>query len=834
MSFPSDLFAPTDSGRFAGLIDRYRSIPGVHDEMLDENGQVRPAWVGFLEELTKRGPGELARRFGSADRYLRESGVFYRVYDDTAGDERPWPLSHVPLIVSSDDWRELSEGLIERAEFLDAVLGDIYGPGQLVANGALPAAAVTGSPEFFRPLVGVKPNTGHLSFYAADIGRGPDGKWWVLDDRTQAPSGAGYALENRLAMVRALPEVYDALNVERLAGFFQGFRAWLSSRSSGGDSNVCVLTPGPLNETYFEHAYLARYLGFLLVEGADLTVRDDEVLIRTVAGLKRANVLWRRVDADFTDPLELNTHSHLGVPGLVGAVRAGSVSLVNALGSGLVEARALLGFMHGMAHRLLGRDLKLAHVATWWCGQHLEREVVLENLDHLVIAPAYGSSVPGILDSGPILASDLSPTVRAMLADEIRARGADFVAQEVVKLSTTPVWSKGQLEPRPFILRVFLSKVEGRWQVMPGGFCRLGDRTDARAVTMQRGGLTADVCVVSDAPVAATSLLPRPEAVAIRRSTGSLPSRAADNLFWLGRYTERAEATLRLLRALGGQFTGAEDLDGDAPRALVGLLTSWGALPEEPLRMTPAFLAASALYRRDLPGSLFSVASAARNAASVIRDRFSPDAWRAVSDLAALFDEPGEAAAREAEAFDRVEQGIRILASFAGYAQENMNQLLGWRFLKIGRRLERGLNTCRFARQFGVSEAASASGLDLMLALADSQITYRSRYVMVASKAPAIDLVLSDEHNPRSVAFQVSRIAEHVNELPGRSAEGLLSRAEKLVARTVTDLRTMDPEAIDEAFIYRIETALMAISDEIAGRYFTHRDRLDIRNEVPS
>ena len=352
-------------GDIEPLLSGYRPLPGIFDEMVDREGRVRAHWQPLLAMLARLGPSEIGRRFAAADRHLRDSGVFYRVYEDASGAERPWPLSHLPLLIDAAEWQALKAGLVQRAELLEAVLADAYGPANLVREGRLPAVVIAGNPEFLRPLVGVAPAGGaHLRFYAVDVGRSPDGHWWVLGDRTQAPSGAGYALENRLALSRAMPEVYRGLKVERLAPFFQAFQAELSTLNRQDDSRVCVLTPGPMNETYFEHAYLARYLGFLLVEGEDLTVREDGVFIRTVSGLKRAEVLVRRLDADFADPLELNARSRLGVPGLVQAVRDGTVVIANALGSGVVEARALLSFLPALAPTVLGSDLMLPNVAT--------------------------------------------------------------------------------------------------------------------------------------------------------------------------------------------------------------------------------------------------------------------------------------------------------------------------------------------------------------------------------------------------------------------------------------------------------------------------------------
>src|SRR5882672_7774443 len=483
--------APLGLEAVAPLVGSYRPLPGVFDEMMDRSGGVRPHWRPFLAMLAGLGPEEINRRFAAADRHVRDSGVFYRVYEDPAGAERPWPLSHIPILIDPTEWRELEAGLVQRARLLEAVLADVYGPARLVREGRLPATVIAGNPEFLRPLVGVTPPGGaYLRFYAVDVGRSADGRWWVLSDRTQAPSGAGYALENRLALSRALPDIYRALAVQRFAPFFRSFQAELSALNRQDDSRVCLLTPGPMNETYFEHAYLARYLGFLLVEGEDLTVREDGVFIRTISGLQRAEVLLRRLDADFADPLELNAASRLGVPGLVQAVRDGKVVIANALGAGLVEARALLAFLPALAPAILGADLAIPNVATWWLGDADTRRAMAGALDHMVIAPAFSDRAAGV--GAGVLGATLDPARRGRVARAIADRGIDYVVQEAVTLSTMPVWRGSGLEPRPFSLRLFLAKGAQGWHVMPGGFVRIADGVDARAVSLQQGGRTAD------------------------------------------------------------------------------------------------------------------------------------------------------------------------------------------------------------------------------------------------------------------------------------------------------------------------------------------------------
>jgi len=826
-----DTAAELQSAGLEQFVANYRPLPGIFDEMMDGDGRVRAHWQPFLAMLAALGAEEINRRFAAADRYLRGSGVFYRVYEDAAGIERPWPLSHVPLIVEPSEWRQLEAGLIQRAELLEAILADAYGLSQLSRDGRLPAALIAGNPKFLRPLVGVAPPGGaHLRFYAVDVGRGADGRWWVLGDRTQAPSGAGYAIENRLALSRAIPDVYRTTRVERVAPFFQTLQAELAALTRQDDAHICLLTPGRMSETYFEHAYLARYLGLLLVEGEDLSVRDDGVFVRTVSGLQRTEVLLRRIDADFADPLELNAASRLGAPGLLQAVRDGKIVIINALGAGLVEARAMLAFLPALAPAVLGSDLAIPNVATWWLGRADMREEMIEDLDRMVIASAFGSPIDGP-SSSEVLGHKLDIAQRQKLILSIRDRGVDYVAQEAVTLSSMPVWRDGRLQPRPFTLRLFLARLGERWQIMPGGFVRIADSADARAVSLQRGAATADAWVLAHGPVAETTLLPTPERIAVQRATGPLPSRAADNLFWVDRYMERAEATLRLVRAMINRAAEADETIAPVIAGIGALLEAWGAVSKETFGAPAVFTARAVLTSSDLTGSLPYLAGAARSAASVIRDRFSPDAWRAINDLATMIATPLAVGPAESAIIERVEAALRIISSLSGLAQENMTQLAGWRFLELGRRIERAVVTDRWVRAF-TQAGAPDGGLEVLLELADSQITYRQRYVMVAARAPVIDLVMLDPNNPRSVAFQLDRIETHLSALPGRSAAGRLSPAQQIAASMATRLRTVEAAAIDEALIIDLEQSLLKLSDAITASYLTNNERSEAGREA--
>ena len=762
--------------------------------MVDAEGNPRPVWKDFLAALENLGPEELSKRFARADRYLRDAGVYYRVYDNLGTKEREWPLAHVPLLIDEAEWTLISKGLMQRADLYETILADIYGDGELVARGLLPPGLIASSPEYLRPMVGAKPAGGHfLHFCAFELGRGPDGNWWVLGDRTQAPSGAGFALENRVATTRALAELYGDMHVHRLAGFFRRFRDALIASVDDPEGRVAILTPGPLNETYYEHAYIARYLGIMLLEGEDLTVANGRLMVRTVSGLRPVSVLWRRLDAAFADPLEFNADSRIGTPGLAEAVRGGAVQVVNALGSGIMETRALLAFLPALCRALTGTDLKLRSIATWWCGQEAERDHVIANLDAMMIGPALSTRLPFEDGERTVLGSSLGPQERAGLVQRLMADGGAFVGQEAVRLSTTPVYVDGALEPRPAALRVYLARTLDGWVVMPGGFARIGRTQDTAAIAMQRGGQAADVWVVSQQNVERETLLPVPSASARWRVPGSLPSRAAENLTWLGRYVERAEDTVRVLRAYHARL--AETGDPDLP------LLEFVRAYMEPLGIE---------MNVGVPTGLISTIDSAVYSASQIRDRFSPDGWLALKDLSKTLHqfagsvEPGDDATRAMTVI------LRKIAGFSGLLHENMYRFTGWRFLEIGRRLERGI---QIAGMLGdvVREDAPDGSLDLMLEIGDSVMTHRRQYPVAATPRTVIDLLALDALNPRSVLFQLARLKQEIEHLPN-PAHPSLSVAAKEVMRLHTELAIREAEDLDAG-------ALFAIAADIAGLY---------------
>jgi uncharacterized circularly permuted ATP-grasp superfamily protein/uncharacterized alpha-E superfamily protein len=830
------------AARDQALLAGYEPHAEAHDEMLGRDGEPRPHWEKLVRGLQDLTPDDMARRWERARRVIRDNGVTYNVYGDPRGMDRPWHLDAVPLLVSAAEWRRLAAGIEQRAELLNLVLADLYGPQRLLRERQLPPELVFAHPGFLRPCHGmVPPERRHLHLYAADLARAPDGRFWVLGDRTQAPSGAGYALENRLALSRSLAELFRDCHVARLAAFFASLRATLARLAPGHRDNprIVLLTPGPYNETYFEHAYLARYLGFGLVEGGDLTVRDGVVYLKTLEGLRPVDVILRRLDDDFCDPLSLRGDSSLGVPGLVQAVRAGTVVVANALGSGLVESPALLAFLPALCRHLLGEEPKLESAATWWCGDPAALTYVEDHLERLVVKPAF----PGT-GMEPVFGERLAAAERGTLLARLRARPHAFVAQEQVMLSTAPTWEDGRLQPRHVTLRTFAVATASGYGVMPGGLTRVADAHDPLVVSMQRGGGSKDVWVLADGPVPAFSLLRPPgESVELSRGGNELPSRVGDGLFWLGRYLARAEGTVRLHRAILRRIASESD-PGASPGlpALLDALTAAVALPE-PL-VPPADVvdgavlerALAELARADEPErALRPTVAAAHRLAAIVRDRITPDTWRVLTELerglAALAAPAGPAIGETLDVLDRL---VLAFAAFGGLATDGMTRTQGWRFTDMGRRLERTLHVVDLLRATLVEPRADeAAALDAVLDVADSSVTYRRRYLGAALAEPVLDLLLVDETNPRGVVFQLGVLEEHVRHLPRAEAAPFRSPEERLAAGALARVRLADverlavvgPDGTRDALgvlLASLADDLPALADVLTSRYLSH------------
>ncbi len=813
----------------------------TYEESSADGVTPRPHWAHLMESLRSIGPDELGNRWARAERRIRENGVTYNIYSDPLGANRPWKIDLVPLLVPAEEWRAIEAGVVQRAQLLSMLLQDLYGPQNLLRQGHFPAALLYANPAFLRPMVNVKvPAHSYLHMLAVDLARSADGRWWVLADRTQAPSGSGYALENRLIVSDLLPELFRTCDVLRLAPFFRAQREALTSLAGREDARIVLLTPGPLNETYFEHSYLAKYLGFTLVEGADLTVRDRCVYLKTIAGLERVDVILRRVDGDFCDPLELRSDSLLGVSGLVDSIVAGNVKVANALGSGLIESAAIMPFLPGLSRHLLGESLKLPSVATWWCGQPHALDWVLNHLDSVVIKPAFPNFA-----REPVFGSELPKAELDKFLSRLQAHPHEYVAQKQVALSTAPVWEHGSLQSRSVVLRTYVVNTGDGWTVFPGGLVRVAE-ANGSVVSMQRGGHSKDAWVLWDSPVEKFSMLRRrDEPVELRRVPRVVPSRVADNTFWLGRYVERAENMARILRSMLPRVRMAEpDHLGSLLRLHACLASRNGKLPK---RKQPTFaelekdlFSLLTDHKRwdSLPATLRQIARVGGN----VRERLSADMMLLINQLRdAMQSEPG------GQLWDlsaKLTSCLELLSAFSGMERENINRGSGWLFMSIGRRLERAVYLTREMREITKPLAPENwSYLECLLEVADSTMTYRARYFTTLQPVAVLDVLMADETNPRSLDFQLEHLAELYGKLPGSSSADLRAIGDALNRLRGIDLQTAMYSGVTrgarernsllpiDRFLAELDQLFPLWSNDLSDRYFSHARPLSISME---
>jgi uncharacterized circularly permuted ATP-grasp superfamily protein/uncharacterized alpha-E superfamily protein len=822
---------------------------GRYDEMLDRSGAVRPHWQQVAAALLAMSPEEYRRRLDSAMRMVRENGVTYNVYDEAAGLGREWQLDIAPFVVSADDWTAIEAAVAQRARLADAILRDVYGDQRLLRDGVIPSQLVLGHPHYLRALQGVRPQAGvHVHLYSVDLARASDGSWTVLASRADAPTGLGYALENRIVVSQTFPELFEELGIQRLASYFRRFREAVTGLAGGAAGHAVLLTPGPYNEAYFEHAYLARYLGLELVEGDDLSVRDGNVYLRTLGGLARVSVIFRRLDSDFADPLELRADSALGIPGLVDVIRAGNVVVANALGGGVVESPALDAYLPNVARALFGEDLLVPDISTVWCGTAWGRAESQQRIRHGIIRNAFDAAPLFSRGSTARLGSDLTVAELAGFADDLERRGAAVVVHDIVPPGVAPTFERGTFASRPMSLRVFAAWTPNGYIVMPGGLARIAADDSVRALSMQSGAASKDVWTLARGPVDTFSLLRPPSArVEIRRSGNEAPSRAMDNLFWLARYAERTDNLVRVLRAvvlrLAGDtgFTATMNAVELAQRLLVPLEHASEEAIEEAVAGDDARLRDElgvVIFGDELTGLQRLLQRVGRTAWAA-RDRLSLDTWRAIYALT-TFDEryePGDAFdGTGAQAY--LDMLVRGSAALSGLAAENMTRGNDWLFFDLGRRIERTLSVCALVRHtLAATGERESAAIQVALEIADSSMTYSYRYRNAFQPAPAVDLLLLDGSNPRAVAFQTDAIVHHALDLPMVTDVQRHNRTRALAGHVYTAIASADAFALMAVtaggergglitLLDDVESTIERIADAVGDAYLQHLPRL--------
>ncbi len=843
----SDIREASVASSCDGIFGAYAPADSFYDEVFERPGVVRPAWKTLVSTLNAIGRSELKRRWSQAQEELGSSGIAYDLYDDTVGLERPWRLDLLPQLIGADEWNRIASGLRQRARLLNRVLEDVYGPQHLLSSGLLPPDYLFSHPGFRRAFHGQQPRSGtFLHFYAADLARAPDGGWWIVGDRADAPLGIGYALENRIVAARSLPHAIRDLSVERLAPFFMTVQETLRGLAPTHRENprIVLLSHGPRGPNYFEDAYLARYLGYTLVEGGDLAVRDDRVFLKTLAGLLPVDVILRRLSDEYCDPLELRADPTLGVPGLLQVARLGHVAVVNAFGSAFVESPSLMPFLPAIAREWLGEELELPSVATWWCGQEqarsrVESQIQEDGLRSLALRSAFRV--------GRMEATQLEYQSVADALKLLATRPRDLIAQESVQRSTSPVLWESTPTRWHVAIRVYLVASPGGYEAMPGALVRLAQEPARLDRSILGGELTQDAWVCSSGPIEHVSLLATSkQPVVLRRSGAELPSRVADNLFWFGRQIERGQGVCRLLRQTAAWMTSEDEVQsGPELQFLIRALVVQGQLEqdfavrdENDLRQLASMLPSRVLDEAQ-PGSLRSLVAGAHRNASLVRDRLSLDSWRIVHELerksSSAVAGGVEVSLGLVELDLLLDDLIVLMAAFDGLIGESMTRSPAWRFLDLGRRLERSLHVVSLVQSLS-AEGSTDRGrvLEALLEVADSIMTYRSRYLSGFALAAALDLLLTDETNPRALIYQLTAIVDHIANLPRTESEPLGTADERIAGSLLHNVKMLNVEDLTvadgdrtklERLLHQVAGSLPKLSDLVSHRYLVHAGR---------
>lgn len=805
--------------------------PNAYHEVFATDGSVRSHWRYFADVLQAMSSEQMQTRSDLVAQQIQENGVTYNVYDEEQGSNRPWRLGAVPNLIPDEEWQLLAQGIAQRAKVLNAILLDIYGSQKLIKQGLLPAELIFGHHNFLRPCIGIKQTQDvFLYSYAADVARDAQGQWWVIADRTQTPSGAGYALENRQIISRIFPEVYRQLKVQSLNDYFMILRQTLMrlSPSLSEPPLVVLLTSGRFNETYFEHIYLARHLGIPLVEGADLTVRSGIVYLKTLNGLKRVHAIFRRLDDDYCDPLAFRADSALGVAGLLAAVKAGNVLVANALGTGVLESAGLLGFLPNICRYLFDEELLIPSVATWWCGEQPALKKALDKLDELVLKPSFPSQ-----RFEPVFVKNLNQAQQDALKKRVLARSYAYVAQEKAALAKTPVWhfEKQQFLPQSTAMRVYaVAETKNRYQVMAGGLARVAATDTDDVVSMQRGGISKDVWVLASSQQARPER-PKTRQLGVRdllRQDPYLSSRVAENMFWLGRYAERCANNGRLLHSTLSRYIELADEQESSLKVAIQCCQYWGLYCTKEQELLHQQLLAG-IYDKSWSGSLAANLQSLLWSASQVRGRLSSENWITITELQQ--EAQDKAADDLGHALSFVDKLLASLSALSGVVLDDMVQDHSWRFLMMGRRLERLQFFSEMIAQL-LEHSSEQSALDWLLELADSTITYRSRYVSSAQLIPVLDLVLLDPSNPHSVLFQINALKQSLYHLDYQPDTLLFNLSEQLQTLNFDVLesemhyptRLVKALALVANLLRAVSQAARQLANSLELRYFVHID----------
>jgi len=837
-----------------GLLQTYKEKINSYDEVLDQNGQVKPYWQGLFDTLESLGIEELELRNQEIIKKLKENGVTYNIYDSNKESNRAWKLDPIPFLIHESEWKTIEEGLKQRARLLDLILKDLYGPQLLIKNAIIPAELVFDNSGFLLPCFDIKQKSNkQLLNYAVDLARGPDGKMWLLDNRTQSPSGAGYALENRIVMSKVIPELNKKTYRKRLSPYFSQLQQTVDTLGNNVNENpnVVFLTPGPGNETYFEHVYLSSYLGYTLVQGNDLLVRDGFVWLKSIDQLERVDVIIKRLDDTWCDPLELRRDSLLGIPGLLQVIRLGNIAVVNPPGTSILENYGLMAFMQNACKFLLNEPLLMPSVATWWCGQTKELNFVLANLPKLIIKKTNRKqgfrSIYGRL---------LNIEQLANLKNDILKSPKDFVAQEEVSLSTTPSFIDGIIEPRFAALRAFLIADGEDYKVMQGGLTRSSAVKGKFEISNQLGGISKDTWIISDTPT-------EYQEKSVERKNNnnqlknSLTSRNAENLFWLGRLCERTMALRSFLKIILNRLNENVIKHGNKqPDFLVVLLKSLthltqtypGFVGKEPkegeefnneaIFEDPIVELLLLINDSTKPGSVVYNLQSLLNTINQVSEKWNHDTRRIINlvedSLFALTKTNTNNINSVNHGLDKLH--IRLF-SFYGNIYETLPRDTGFYLLETGKNVERILSLISVFRSTFNFKKKEEEEVVLMEAILENHhllAQYRNIYKSHLSLKAVINMVFLEKNLPYTLSYLLDTLSYYLSRLPKPNDPHRLSIAEKSALEASTIVKLIDAEnllQVDDETQFRPELdetlskvfeLICNVSNNLSSLYFNH------------
>ncbi len=822
-----------------------------YDEMFTKDKNVKPSWLPLFNKVNILGEETLTNRQEDLDWLLSENGVTYNVYDDPKGLNRPWKLNSIPFIIEDKEWETIEKGLKQRAKLYDLVLKDIYGERNLIKEGIIPQEVIFAHRGFLRQCDQINYSFEKLlMIYGAEIARGPDGRMWVVNDRVEAPSGIGYTIENRTNLSKIHPGLFNTMNVQKLTDFLYEFNNLLVHAAPNNieNPNIVILTPGSLNETYFEHAFLSSYFGYPLVQGNDLIVRDGFLCMKSLKGLKKIDVVLRRVDDAYVDPLELREDSQLGVAGLLDVVRKKNVTIVNPIGSAVVENPGLIPFMPAVAKYLLGEELLLPQIASWWCGQEKEKEYVLNNIKKLVVKKIDKTNRESIRFGQYLTDKEIED-----LKTAINKRPYQYVAQEKISFSTTPTFSKGKFEPRNMVCRTFsIAKPEGGYTVMPGGLVRVASKPGNLRVSNQRGGINKDLWITSKNKQKQNNLIPfkQQERGFVSSGLDDLPSLTAENLFWAGRNVGRTLSVARHMRVVLNQMSSYqyEDKKPESEKlitllkSLTHLTATFPGFTEknnngEEVINQPIKELYSLVLNENRPGSLANTMMLFSNSYFSIRNLWSADMWRVFYDIKKIWEALINKEKPNCNAIIKtLDQLITRLIAFMGLIEESIKVDQGLLLYFIGLQIENSLLTINKVRSLVVNKHDDYTDQELLIFLLNSHESlklYVHTYRTNMNAENVIELILKDKKYFKSLAYMLKRIWKDISNLPHANLSELYDY-ERYILEAIECLNTSNNfdlvsfpenkftrEHLDN-LLEKLSDLLFSTSQSITNRYFNH------------